>query len=118
MIRHADWVVDVGPAAGQHGGEILYSGPLAGLAKVERSQTRAHLFAEKASCARPIRPATGHLRLIGVTRHNLRRLAVDFPLGVFTTVTGVSGSGKSSLVSQALVELVPTRSAGGCAGSG
>ena len=109
VIRHADWIVDVGPAAGQHGGEVLYSGPLEGLAGIEASQTRAFVFAEHAVPRRKPRHPTGMLELAGVTRNNLERLDVAFPLGVMTTVTGVSGSGKSSLVSQALVELVATQ---------
>jgi excinuclease ABC subunit A len=109
VIRHADWIVDVGPAAGVHGGLVLYSGPLEGLSRVEQSQTRRYLFGEAAAAPRPSRPPTGWLTLKGVTRNNLHRLEVDFPLGAFTSVTGVSGSGKSSLVSQALVELVADR---------
>ncbi len=106
VIRHADWIVDVGPAAGEQGGHVLYSGPPAGLARVEASQTRRHLFGEQALPQRTPREPQGWLRLEGVTRNNLRELDAEFPLGVFTTVTGVSGSGKSSLVSQVLVELV------------
>ncbi len=106
VIRHADWIVDVGPAAGERGGRILYSGPPDGLKRVEESPTRRYLFAERRSPARPPRPAKGWLRLAGVTRNNLKDLDVAFPLGALTAVTGVSGSGKSSLVSQALVELV------------
>ena len=106
VIRQADWLVDVGPAAGEQGGEILYSGPPEGLKTVLKSQTRRHLFEAGALPERPPRTPTGWLRLAGVTRNNLDRLDVAFPLGVFTTVTGVSGSGKSSLVSQVLVELV------------
>jgi excinuclease ABC subunit A len=106
VIRHADWIVDVGPAAGQHGGEILYSGPTEGLKRIEASQTRRYLFGENSLPARTPRRPNGWLRLRGVTRNNLDHLDVDFPLGVFTSVTGVSGSGKSSLVSQVLVELV------------
>jgi excinuclease ABC subunit A len=105
VIRHADWIVDVGPAAGQHGGQILYSGPPAGLARVESSQTRHYLFAGPAAERRAPRSPRGWLRLEGIVRNNLAGLDVAFPLGVFTSVTGVSGSGKSSLVSQALVEL-------------
>jgi excinuclease ABC subunit A len=106
VIRHADWIVDVGPAAGELGGEVLYSGAPEGLRKVERSQTRRYLF--DASPARPRTPRapSGWLTLEGVTRNNLHDLAVRFPLGVLTSVTGVSGSGKSSLVSQVLVDLV------------
>jgi excinuclease ABC subunit A len=99
-------VVDVGPGAGQHGGAILYSGPLEGLRDVDKSQTRRHLFGEAALPERAPRRPTGWLKLGGVTRNNLDNLDVDFPLGVFTSVSGISGSGKSSLVSQALVELV------------
>ena len=106
VIRHADWIVDVGPGAGQHGGFVLYSGPPEGLRDVEASQTRRHLFAEAAGPPRTPRTPKGWLRLADVTRNNLHRLSAEFPLGLFTSVTGVSGSGKSSLVSQALVELV------------
>ena len=106
VIRHADWVVDIGPAAGDLGGRVLYSGPLAGLEEVKDSQTRRHLFGRQQLPRRTPRTPSGTLRLAGVTRNNLHHLDVEFPLGVFTTVTGVSGSGKSSLVSQALVELV------------
>src|SRR4051794_18832130 len=105
VIRQADWIVDVGPAAGEQGGRVLYSGPPAGLEKVEASQTRRHLFGDHALPLRAPRAPAGWLRLTDVTRNNLNRLDAAFPLGVFTTVTGVSGSGKSSLVSQVLVEL-------------
>ena len=106
IIRHADWLVDVGPGAGEHGGRVLYSGSPAGLSGVEASQTRRHLFGNYALPLREVRTPNGWLRLSGVTRNNLERVDAAFPLGVLTTVTGVSGSGKSSLVSQALVELV------------
>jgi len=106
MMRRADWLVDVGPAAGTAGGSIVYSGPPAGLADVEASQTRLHLFGEHRPVARTKRSPAGWLRLSNVTRNNLTALDIVFPLGCFTTVTGVSGSGKSSLVSQALPELV------------
>ncbi len=105
-MRRADWLIDVGPAAGEHGGQVLYSGPPAGLAQVEASQTREYLFAEQRVANHPRREPTGWLKLEGVTRNNLDDLSVDFPLGCFTAVTGISGSGKSSLVSQALLELV------------
>ena len=115
VIRHADWIVDVGPAAGTHGGEILYSGPPAGLARVAASQTRRFLFGETTVARRASRAPRHWLRLEGVTRNNLRSLDVDLPLGVFTAVTGVSGSGKSSLIGQALVELVAERLGGATA---
>ncbi|NWF18400.1 excinuclease ABC subunit UvrA [Pseudomonas reactans] len=105
-MRRADWLIDVGPAAGEHGGQVLYSGPPAGLAQVQASQTREYLFADKRVSEHARREPTGWLKLQGVTRNNLKELNVDFPLGCFTAVTGISGSGKSSLVSQALLELV------------
>ena len=110
VIRHADWVVDVGPGAGQHGGEILYSGPPEGLEAIRRIETRARIYSvNEMRIQRTTRSAERWLRLEGVTRNNLRNLSVAFPLRTLTSVTGVSGSGKSSLVSQALVELVGER---------
>lgn len=106
VIRHADWIVDVGPAAGERGGEILYSGPMEGLQKVEASRTREYLFHEHTFAGYNYRQPQGWLTLSGVSRNNLHNLDAAFPLGVMTAVTGISGSGKSSLVSQVLVELV------------
>ncbi len=106
VIRHADWIVDVGPAAGEQGGQVLYSGPPAGLAQVQASSTRRYLFGGHPAHPGHARTPTAWLQLRGITRNNVDGLDVDIPLGVFTTVTGVSGSGKSSLVSQALVELL------------
>lgn len=105
-MRRADWLIDVGPAAGEKGGRVLYSGPPAGLADIADSQTRAYLFAANQRPERAARKPSGWLKLDGVTRNNLNNLSAEFPLGCFTSVTGVSGSGKSSLVSQALLELV------------
>jgi len=106
VIRHADWIVDVGPAAGEQGGRVIYSGSLEGLEGVQESRTRRYLFEPQATRRRTPRKPAGWLRLEGVSRNNLQGLDVSFPLGVFTSVTGISGSGKSSLVSQVLVELV------------
>ncbi|MEO8365113.1 MAG: excinuclease ABC subunit UvrA [Pseudoxanthomonas sp.] len=106
VIRHADWLVDVGPGAGEQGGRVIYSGPPAGLRQVQASHTRRYLFADAVRVETRARKPSAWLRLQGVTRNNVQDLDVDFPLNVFTTVTGVSGSGKSSLVSQALVELL------------
>ncbi|MFO0561622.1 MAG: excinuclease ABC subunit UvrA [Polyangiales bacterium] len=106
VIRRADWIVDVGPSAGERGGQVLYSGTLEGLREVKSSQTREHLFASGKRAAREAREPRGWLALEGVKRNNLRGLDVRFPIGTLTSVTGISGSGKSSLVSQALVELV------------
>ncbi|GKS89975.1 excinuclease ABC subunit UvrA [Acidovorax sp. SUPP2539] len=105
-MRRADWLVDVGPAAGEQGGQVLYSGPPQGLAGVLQSQTRRYLFADVARDRRVQRTPQAWLTLEGVHRHNLRGVDAAFPIGCLTAVTGVSGSGKSSLVSQALLELV------------
>ena len=110
VIRHADWIVDVGPKAGSHGGEIIYSGPVAGLRDISDSYTGQYLFSkdtatQKFKTEQPRQP-THWLKLANIERNNLQGLDAAFPLGILTTVTGVSGSGKSSLVSQALVELV------------
>ena len=106
VMRRADWLVDVGPDAGEKGGRVLYSGPPGGLRDVAASHTARHLFAPPAARAQAARTPARWLELRGVTRNNLHELDARIPLGVFTAVTGVSGSGKSSLVSQALVELV------------
>ena len=105
-MRRADWLIDVGPDAGEHGGQVLYSGPPAGLDAVMQSRTRAYLFASQAPAEQIPRPPQDWLRLEGITRNNLDDLSAAFPLGCFTAVTGISGSGKSSLVSQALLDLV------------
>lgn len=106
VIRHADWIVDVGPGAGVHGGHVLYSGVPQGLKRVENSQTRSYLFDEIAAPHSQSRTPTSWLKLRGVTRNNLDRFDVDIPLGVMASVTGVSGSGKSTLISQFLVDAV------------
>ena len=118
VVRHADWLVDVGPAAGTGGGEILYSGPPAGLSEVAASQTARFLEPGAHPPRRTPRQARGWLRLEGISRNNLHGLDARFPLGVLTTVTGVSGSGKSSLVSQALVDLVTAHLGDEDAGAG
>ncbi|MBL8956968.1 MAG: excinuclease ABC subunit UvrA [Myxococcaceae bacterium] len=106
VMRRAQWLVDVGPDAGERGGRVLYSGPPDGLRTVKGSHTARYLFDEAPPLVRRAREPRGWLELEGITRNNLRGLDARFPLGVLTAVTGISGSGKSSLVSQALLELV------------
>lgn len=106
VVRRADWIVDIGPAAGEGGGQVVYSGPVAGLEQVAESVTSQHLFGRVTSPERQPRKPGGWLRLSGVTRHNLNDLSVQVPLCVLTAVTGVSGSGKSTLVTQVLSEVV------------
>ncbi|MYN40701.1 ATP-binding cassette domain-containing protein [Duganella sp. FT109W] len=109
VIRHADWIIDVGPKAGQHGGKVLYSGKPGGLKAVKESRTAHYLFGAAERTTREPRQPNGWLQLRGVVRNNLQGLDADFPLGVLATVSGVSGSGKSSLVSQALIQLVQAK---------
>ncbi|MGY4906712.1 ABC transporter [Streptomyces sp. 900116325] len=111
VVRRADWLVDVGPLAGEHGGRVLHSGPPAGLADVLESATRRFLFDRAPVPVREPRTPSGWLRLIGVDRHNVRGVDAAFPLGVFTAVTGVSGSGKSTLVGQVLAGALADRQA-------
>ena len=106
VIRSADWVVDIGPNAGEQGGEVLYSGPSAGLAQVKKSLTAFHLNTKFDQGKLSRRVPSKWLQLRGATRNNIQSVDIDIPLKVLTSVTGVSGSGKSSLVSQILVELL------------
>ncbi|MEU6533248.1 excinuclease ABC subunit UvrA [Streptomyces sp. NPDC046928] len=105
VMRGADWLVDVGPRAGEHGGRVLHSGPVAELASVADSATARFLFGDAPAARRPVRTARGRLTVGPVTRHNLRGVTAAFPLGVFTAVTGVSGSGKSTLIGEITEEL-------------
>ncbi len=109
VMRHADWLVDIGPGAGEHGGRVIYNGPTEGLSSVEESVTRGYVFGGRGLPSPAPREPKGWLQLSNVTRNNLRDVSVSVPLGVLTAVTGVSGSGKSSLVSQALPTLVGER---------
>ena len=106
VMRRADWLVDVGPDAGELGGQVLYGGPPEGLRRVENSHTARYLFAVPSPASRPARALLDWLDVRGVRLNNLNGVDVRFPLRALTAVTGVSGSGKSSLVTQALVGMV------------
>ncbi len=99
MIRAADQVIDLGPLAGSHGGEVVFQGSLEGLLKEEKSLTAAYLNHQK-SIPLPARRRKWKefIRLSGVRHHNLKGFDIDIPLHVFTVISGVSGSGKSTLV--------------------
>ncbi|MBV4507222.1 excinuclease ABC subunit UvrA [Pseudomonas sp. BW13M1] len=106
LMRRAQWLVDVGPDAGERGGRVLYSGLPEGLRDVAESRTARYLFDETSAPGSREREPAGWLELCGIRRHNLQGVDARIPLGVLTAVTGISGSGKSSLVAQALPELL------------
>ncbi|ELS58367.1 ATP-binding cassette domain-containing protein [Streptomyces viridochromogenes] len=105
VVRAADWLVDVGPRAGEHGGQVLHSGPVAELAAVAESATARYLFDGSPAAVRQVRTPKARLKVGPVTRHNLRGVTAEFPLGVCTAVTGVSGSGKSTLIGEITEDL-------------
>ncbi|MFV0433759.1 MAG: excinuclease ABC subunit A [Leucobacter sp.] len=109
VMRHADWLVDIGPGAGERGGRVIYSGSTDGLAEVEESMTRGYVFGGSGLPPHTPREPRGWLRLEHISRNTLQNVSASIPLGAFTAVTGVSGSGKSSLVSQVLPALVGER---------
>jgi len=111
-IRTADWLVDIGPGAGEHGGEIVHSGPVSTIAKAKGSITAQYLTGETSVVSprtpRPVDPQRT-ITVVGARENNLKEIDVTFPLGVLTAVTGVSGSGKSSLVNDILYRSLANR---------
>ena len=101
-MRAADWIVDIGPAAGVHGGNVVYSGDVKGILKCKDSVTGQYLSGKKKIPVPNNRrsPSDRWLKIIGAAENNLKNIDVDIPIGIFTCVTGVSGSGKSSLVNE------------------
>ena len=102
-MRAADWIVDIGPGAGEHGGEVVAVGTAEDICKKKKSVTGAYLSGrEKIPVPASRRKASGVITIKGAKENNLKNIDVDIPIGVFTCVTGVSGSGKSSLINEIL----------------
>lgn len=107
-IRTADHIVDVGPGAGEHGGDIVHSGTFKGLLRNKESITGQYMAGKKKIATPESRRPVGEksLRIVGAREHNLKNLTVDIPLELFVAITGVSGSGKSTLINEILLRSV------------